>query len=180
MFGGMGGLGGMFGMGGRGGMGGMGGGMGGMPMGGMPMGGMGGRGGPSVFSFGGAGEDDEELPDMFAGRGGRRRTHPGHGHSAQPEAEVVKRKLPVSLEELFSGFQKKLKVGLPLIFFSLLSLVLFLHVLFLYVVVLCCADCVRSRSKSKMLPGRSRRRRTSLLSTASPDGRLARRSRSLG
>ena len=87
-------------------MGGMFGGMGGM--GGMSgMGGMGGRGGPSVFSFGN--DEDEELPGMFSSNRRHHRGHGGQGHPP-PEAENVKRKLPVSLEELFTGFQKKLKV----------------------------------------------------------------------
>jgi len=95
MFGGFGGMGG--GMGGMGGMGGLGGMFGGM------------RGGPSVFSFGGD-DEDEELHGMPFPR--RSKGH-GHGHpfaQQAQQAENVKRKLPVSLEELFSGFQKKLKV----------------------------------------------------------------------
>lgn len=99
-------FGGMGGMGGRGGMGGMGG-MGGL-FGNAARGGGAGRPGPSVFSFGG--DQEEELPHMF---GNQRRPHHGfggNGHAEPQEVENLKRKLPVSLEELFAGFAKKLKV----------------------------------------------------------------------
>lgn len=75
----------------------------------MPFG-MGGMGGPSVFSFGADDDGDEELPGMFGAAHGAHRGRRNHAQHQEEAAENIKRKLPVSLEELYSGFQKKLKV----------------------------------------------------------------------
>jgi DnaJ family protein B protein 4 len=86
-----------------GGMGGGGGGMGGMP--GMRSGGI--RFSPSMFgggedAFGSAfgGGDGHVHPGMFAGSGGR-----------AVKAAPIERKLPCSLEELYKGTTKKMKIS---------------------------------------------------------------------
>ncbi|PWN28382.1 DnaJ-domain-containing protein [Jaminaea rosea] len=83
-------MGGSSGMGGMPGMGGMGG-MGGMP------GGFGGMGGSSPFGGGGM--------DFDMGGG------PSSSSSAAPEKKDFERPLPVSLEDLYKGAKKKLKIG---------------------------------------------------------------------
>ncbi|CAO1624985.1 unnamed protein product [Jaminaea pallidilutea] len=114
-FGGMGGMGGMGGGGGgssrtrRGGGGGGGGmpGMGGMGgMGGMP--GMGGMGGMGMGGMpGGFGDMDMDGGAPGGGGGGGRPGSPG-GPSAPKDFE---KKLPVTLEDLYKGARKKLKIG---------------------------------------------------------------------
>jgi DnaJ family protein B protein 4 len=81
--------------------GGMGGGMG--SMGGMPgmpgMGGMGGGGVPGGFDFGGGGMPGMQQQRQQSGR-------------ASPEGpKDVEKRLPCSLEELYAGAERKLKVG---------------------------------------------------------------------
>ena len=96
-----------------GGMGGMGGGMGGMGrgMGGMGGGGMGGMGGMGGFPRGGFGQqaggmdmDDEDYGGIFGGGGARRRPA---GPKKQPP---IKRKFACTLEELYTGTTKKMKI----------------------------------------------------------------------
>lgn len=84
-------FGGMGGMGGR--RGGMGGGMGGGMPGGFSFGGMG----------GGSDSDDDGMGGMFGGMGGRQSRKPR-------KAEPIKRQINCSLEELFSGCTKKMKI----------------------------------------------------------------------
>lgn len=82
-------------------------------------GGFGGGAGPNIFGFPGSSSEEESEPmdTSFdfggmggfggSGVGGRRRQQPAE---PEPEPEVLKRKLPVSLEELYTGFTKKLKI----------------------------------------------------------------------
>jgi DnaJ family protein B protein 4 len=80
-------------------------------------------GGAGMFGFPGSSSEEDSEPmdtsfdfgDMggmggmggFGGRmgGGRRQQH-----QQEPEREVLKRKIPVSLEELYTGFTKKIKI----------------------------------------------------------------------
>ncbi len=59
------------------------------------------------MSFGGFGGDDASgFGSMF---GGPQQGHPGR-QQRQAKPEVVKRALPCTLEELYNGFSKKLKI----------------------------------------------------------------------
>lgn len=71
----------------------------------------GGMPGGMSFSFGGMGNDDDDhgpmggFQNMF---GGARQQQ--QQQQRAPQAEIIKRSLPCTLEELFTGFSKKLKI----------------------------------------------------------------------
>ncbi|KAJ9657333.1 Molecular chaperone (DnaJ super) [Neophaeococcomyces mojaviensis] len=75
-------------------------------------------------SFGGGGGGEEDLFDLLSGMGGAggrgsRRTGGGFGSSARaqpprpptPDVSIVEKDLPVSLEDLFTGTKKKMKIN---------------------------------------------------------------------
>lgn len=110
--------------GGGGGMGGMPGGFGGMPGGTFHFSSSGGPGGFGGFSDpndifrqfmsgGGMGGDGDDFFGGLGSRGGAGRTAGGFSRKREPEMEttVVEKQLMVSLEEMFSGTEKKLKVA---------------------------------------------------------------------
>jgi DnaJ-class molecular chaperone len=77
----------------------------------------GGHPGGMQFSFGGQNDNDDEdvggFQSMFGGSpfgGGFQSQFQQQGRPRKPKVEVVKRLLPVSLEELYTGFSKKLKI----------------------------------------------------------------------
>ena len=71
-------------------------------------------------SGGGGGLDGDDLFDLLGGGGRSRRSRPGgfggfddspRARARSPEASIVQRDLPVTLEELFKGTKKKMKIN---------------------------------------------------------------------
>ena len=76
--------------------------------GGMHGGGGGGGGGGDEFDFGGFGMPG--MPGGMGGVGGKRGRFSGGRRAPEPEVTVVEKTLAVSLEELYNGTTKKLKI----------------------------------------------------------------------
>jgi DnaJ family protein B protein 4 len=74
----------------------------------MRSGGVGGGGGGEDDFFGGGGGFG--MPGMTGGKGGRGGRFAGGRRAPEPEVTVVEKQLAVSLEELFNGTTKKLKI----------------------------------------------------------------------